>query len=168
MDFWTAAVIVACLVVAYHFREPILRVAGRALFFRRVRKAERIEQALELARKGETERAFAELERIGQRLPRSLGSVYFNARGHVLELLDRIEEAEQAFTVAVMFQDGGTASHLRLALLCAKQKRFEDGQAWLDALDGAKNLSDDLRERSADVRSLIEKMAASSEGRQSR
>ncbi|HUT79537.1 MAG TPA: hypothetical protein VM285_17705 [Polyangia bacterium] len=131
----------------------IVEILVRLVYFRRFRAARRIGEAGALLADGRPEEALDLLERIGARLHQSLLSFWSFTRGRVLDRLDRLEEAEAAFRLAVLAEPDSGRADLELAVLCGRRRRFEECRQWLDRLDGKDDA--EAKERGAPISELL-------------
>ena len=80
----------------------IVEFLVRVIYFRRFRAAKKIGQAGELLNEGRPEEALELLEQTGNRLHQTLLPLYALVRGRILDALGRLDEAEEAFKLAVL------------------------------------------------------------------
>jgi tetratricopeptide (TPR) repeat protein len=109
------------------FGEAIVKI----VFWPRVRKAQKIGEAAELIGQGRAEETLEILASMERRIPPYVGHLFFLTRGRALDELDRFEEAEQAYLAAVFAKEGATVAYIHLAVLCGRQRRFDDAKDWL-------------------------------------
>jgi len=134
----------------------IAEVLVRLVYFRRFRAAKRIGEAGALMAEDRAPEALELLERVGARLHQSLLPFWSFTRGRVLDRLGRPEEAEAAFRLAVLAEPENGRADLELAVLCGRQRRFDECREWLDRLDGKDDL--ETRARGAPIRELMERV----------
>jgi len=126
----------------------------RLIYFRRFRTAKQIGEAGRLLTDGRPEQALTQLERAGRRLHQTLLPLYAYTRGRILDALGRRREAEEAFRVVVLADPESGKADLELAVLCGKQRRFDECREWLDRL--AAKPDEDSRQRAVGIRELVD------------
>jgi len=157
-QFWAVMLLGAGLLLVYKFRSWIGKYLLRVLFYFRIRRAEQITKAVKLSEQGKTDEALALLDRIGKRIPASLGPAYFQARGHVLENAGDLDDAIKVFTAGVLLQEGASPAYIRLAIICGKLFRNDEGKAWLDRLRRNESVPTDLLKRADDIQDLFDRI----------
>ncbi|NQV43250.1 MAG: hypothetical protein HQ506_12940, partial [Candidatus Marinimicrobia bacterium] len=133
-------------------------VLVKVVFYARFRKAKKIGEAAELIGQGRAKETLELLERIEKRIPPYLGHLFFLTRARALDELGRIEEAEQNFTAAVFAREGATLAHLHLAVLCGKQRRFDDARAWLSRIRDDDQADEALLEQTSEVEAMLDEV----------
>lgn len=130
----------------------------KVVYFRRFRAVKKIGEAGQLLTDGRPEEALELLERTGKRLHQSLLPFYALMRGRILDALGRLDEAEEAFKLAVLTDPESAKADLELAVLTGRQFRFDECRTWLDRL-AAKN-DDETKARAAGIRELLDQITS--------
>ncbi len=136
----------------------IVEILVRLVYFRRFRAARRIGEAGALLADGRPGEALDLLEHVGARLHQSLLPFWSFTRGRVLDRLGHLDEAEAAFRLAVLAEQDKGRADLELAVLCGRQRRFEECRQWLDRLDSKDDA--ETRQRAAPIRGLLERVVS--------
>lgn len=136
------------------FSEKLVKV----IFWPRVQKARKIGRAAELIGEGRAEETLAILSKMERRIPPYVGHLFFLTRGRALDELLRFEEAEQAYIAAVFAKEGATIAHIHLAILCGRQRRFQDARDWLRRIRDDEEADEDLLEQADTLEEMIDEV----------
>lgn len=134
------------------FTESLVKV----LFWSRVRKARKIGAAAELIGQGRAEETLTILAQMERRIPPYLGHLFFLTRGRAHDELGQTEEAEPSYLAAVFAKEGATIAHIHLAILCGRQRRFQEARDWLRRLSEDEEAEATLVEQAEELGRLLD------------
>ena len=106
----------------------------RVVFWRRLRMARKIGDAAELIGQGKADETLQILKRMERRIPPYVGHLFFLTRGRAYDELGEPHEAEQSYLAAVFAKEGANLAHLHLAVLCGRQGKYDETQAWIQRI----------------------------------
>jgi tetratricopeptide (TPR) repeat protein len=136
----------------------IVEFLVRLIYFRRFRAAKQIGRAGDLLNEGRPEEALALLEQTGNRLHQTLLPLYALVRGRILDALGRLDEAEEAFRLAVLTNPESAKADLELAVLTGRRFRFDESRTWLDRLEAKDD--DETKARAEGIRELLDQITS--------
>ncbi|MCP4676493.1 MAG: tetratricopeptide repeat protein [Deltaproteobacteria bacterium] len=134
----------------------IFEFVVRLVYFRRFRQADRIAIAAEIAGRGETDEALAELDKLETNLHQSIKPVYGLTRGRILSAEGRLAEAEKVLIFAAQADPSNVEVHLDLAVVAGRRFRFEDARERLEKL--VADADEDTGKKAGEILELLTKV----------
>jgi tetratricopeptide (TPR) repeat protein len=127
----------------------------RVIFWRRLRMARKIGDAAELIGQGKADETLRILKQIERRIPPYLGHLFFLTRGRAYDELGELQEAEQSYLAAVFAKEGASLAHLHLAVLCGRQEKYDETQAWIKRIRDDAEADGELLEQADSLETMV-------------
>ncbi len=134
------------------FSEALVKI----IFWPRIRKAKRIGEAAELIGEGRAEETLEILAKMERRIPPYIGFLFFLTRGRAFEALERWDDAEEAYTAAVFAKEGANVAYVHLAVLCGRQRRFDETTDWIHRIRADDQVDDELAAQADQLEELLD------------
>ncbi len=128
----------------------------KVIFWPRIRKAKKIGEAAELIGQGRGEETLKLLHKMERRIPPYLGHLFFLTRGRALDELGYTDDAEKSYLAAVFAKEGATIAHIHLAVLCGKERRFQESRDWLRRIREDKEADEKILAQATELEEMLD------------